>query len=350
MPIWQELTEGDRLTAVQMRAGGDSFADIAQHFGIINVDGMARKVRGRLHTMKSHGADLAMPVAPTPGEILQQGAMDAFMAWQTAINRLRAASVVDELDYRIEDDLPVGLAFVADRHIGSLHTDHVTMLAHVELLAATPGMYVMEGGDAVDNMALPMKLSAETRGDMPPDMQYTVYRDILIRLGPRLVCVAHGNHDQWTQRYGGVDVLADIAARVNTVCTEESATIRVDVAGAVYTIVRQHKPRFQSYMNPAHAVIRLWETCDQDFDIGCLDHQHVPYAEEFVKHGRARIAIRSGTYKIFDAWSKARGYYGARIGVPVVYLWPKERRMELARTKLDLEQACNYLTMLRGGG
>lgn len=348
MPTWQELTEGDRLTAVQMRAGGDSFADIAQRFSIVNVDGMARKIRGRLHTIKDHGADLATPAILTPSNALQQGAMDAFMAWQAAINRLRAASVVDELDYRIDDDLPVGLAFVADRHIGSLHTDHVTMLAHVELLAATPGMYVIEGGDAVDNMALLTKLAFETRGDMPPDMQYTVYRDILTKLGPRLVCVAHGNHDAWTKRYGGVDVLADIAARVNTVCTEESATIRVDVAGAVYTIMRQHKPRFNSYLNPAHAIIRMWETCDQDFNIGCQDHQHVPYAEEFVKHGRVHIAIRGGTYKTMDPWARARGYYGAKIGVPVVLLWPKEWRMELARGVSNLEDACAYLTMLRG--
>jgi len=159
--------------------------------------------------------------------------------------------------------------------------------------------------------------------------------------------VRHGNHSEWTAQFSGVDMLAEIAAKQNVICTASGVEIRYHVGRQVYKLFIQHKYRYGSSFNLTHTVKRLWEMGLCDFDIGVVEHQHVPAMEPFVKHGQEKLAIRPGTYKTRDSWAQKQGFYGAKIGVPIVFLWPDEKRMEMRAPIGNVEGSCEYLEWLR---
>ncbi len=331
---WNELREDEKRDVAEffIQSGRSYGATFLKFIGIDRTASSERKIR-------QWARKITEPIAAK--EVLE-----TYMDYQAALSALRKEQSSDFVDVFIDDEKPVGIAFVADRHIGNPGTDHETMIAHNKLLSVTPGMYVMEGGDGVDNFIVP-KLAHAGRGGLDPAAQYSVYATMLQELGDKLLCVSHGNHDLWTQTYGGVDMLAEIVKNTPAVCTAQGAEIHLTVGNVTYSIYRQHKARFNTYMNPLHACVRAWETCSVDADIVVVDHQHVPYIGEFLKHGKQHMGIRGGTYKVRDEWAKSGGYFGASIGVPIIYLWPDKRRMQRAPDMEDLAGSCEYLGWLR---
>jgi len=73
----------------------------------------------------------------------------------------------------------------------------------------------------------------------------------------------------------------------------------------------------------------------------------MPSVEPFYKHGELKIAVRAGTYKVYDGWARSQGFYGARVGVPVVFFWPDTWRMQVWPQIDDLAGAVEYLAWLR---
>ncbi len=108
-------------------------------------------------------------------------------------------------------------------------------------------------------------------------------------------------------------------------------TVRIqpepDADGQPYTIKVRHQYRYESSFNKGHAIQRMWEMDDHDFDIGVLCHKHEAHMNTFSKHGKPRIALRPGSYQITTAHSRRYGFPLSQPTCPTVILWPGERDM-----------------------
>lgn len=212
------------------------------------------------------------------------------------------------------------IAFLSDAHIGGIGTDHKALLRDIDIIATTPDLYVYLGGDAIDNFILPKLMNASREQMINVAPQWKLLEDILRRLGDKVICVGDGNHTAWTQQLAGFDYLAEICSKWNLIYTGEGGLCNLTIGNQLYRIFRHHKFRFSSYMHLSHTVLKMWETGPCDFDIGCVEHHHRPHIEEFWKHGKYKIAIRTGSYKINDAYANSHGFYGASSLVPTVVL------------------------------
>lgn len=339
MPTWDELSEAERAAAMADKARGDPNREIIERYGITNPESAMRRLRGRLRQRRGELGD--------PDEVDNAQAIGVLEAWQEYQRKLQAMRQQgrrDETSIEVQDTKPIGIAFPADRHIGGEGTDHDAMMEHVKLLSETRGMYVIEGGDAVDNLIVP-KFQDMGAANLAVDAQYAVYAEILRRLKP--LCICHGNHDGWSTKYAGVDVLAGIADKLKLICAAPATRIDLRVGDQSYVIYRTHKSRYNSAFNLTHAVKRLWDMGPCDWDIGIVEHNHLPAMEVFYRHGEPKIALRPGTYKTRDARAMSEGFFGARIGVPIVFLWPNERRVQAWQEVDDVAGACKYLAWLR---
>src|SRR5690606_1086220 len=109
----------------------------------------------------------------------------------------------------------------------------------------------------------------------------------------------------------------------------------------------RHQWRFSSIYNATHGVEVGWERGGSDFDIGLAGHTHIAsLCRPFVKHGRKRYAVVTGTYKMADSYSDQVGYAPcAGYGCGVMIFYPDGRLQWFE----DVKTAGEFLRFLRGG-
>jgi hypothetical protein len=248
---------------------------------------------------------------------------------------------------KITTDKPIGVVFLSDMHIGSSGTDHVQLRKHIDMIADTPGLYVFLGGDAVDNFILSSLIHASRTDVVRPMVQYRLLEYILHKIKDKVIAVGDGNHTSWTKQLADVDMLGEITKGWPVVYTGNGGIVELIVGEVPYRIYRQHKGRFNSAFNLTHTVKRAWEFSPDDFDIGIGEHMHQPSVEPFTRHSQRKVAICTGTYKVYDEWALANGMYGADIGTPLVILYPNEKRIIVPEFMDDLGRAVRYLKLER---
>lgn len=229
---------------------------------------------------------------------------------------------------QIQTTHPIAVAFLSDLHIGNEGTDHEALLADVRRIAATPGLYVVLGGDVVDNFAANPKLQHVASEDLlRPGYQWQIFGWLLRELEGSLLAVGEGNHDAWTRIASDLNPLLSFLEEVPVINTGEGGLFELQVGNQLYNIARKHKPRGGSTENPTHAVKRWYKNGPYQFDVGVIEHHHTPTVEPFWAHGLERLAIRTGTYKVLDSFASEHGFYGAELAVPTVLFDPHERKM-----------------------
>jgi hypothetical protein len=311
----------------------------AKYQGIYEFDAY-RWRRYRVHTAgpkrrrKGQAAEPEMILPERPAEPDAEKLWDAVIANQRAVLAERE-QIVNELDVKILTDRPVGVAFFADLHIGSMGTDHAAIRRDIELAISCPHLKVYLGGDAVDNFVL-AKLMHVARDDSAaaPWQQWELFRHVVSTLAKsgKLMAVGDGNHNAWTRRAAGIDGTLSALRGVPTIYTGEGGFINLTVGRQEYAVYRKHRPGLSSRYNPTHAArqaLRFGRTNkhDQLPDVVVVEHQHEPSIEAGQMMGKERVFVRTGSYKVKDAHAEEFGFTGSAIGTPVVVFDPWRRRM-----------------------
>lgn len=234
----------------------------------------------------------------------------------------------DVVDCQISTDAPIGVAFVSDGHIGEIGTDLELMDADFHAIAQNPGLYAYIGGDMAHNFILSTMSHFGTMDNsaIPPRAQRILYERFLSIIGGSVVAIGTGNHDFWTQHQTDIDTVAAIAKKYNLVYTGHGGLVNLKVGSQTYRIYRRHKARFNSSFNLCHTVKSMWRFGPTDFDVGVVEHGHIPALETFTGFGKEKIAIRTGTYLTHSAFADEVGAEW-RYGTPVVVFHPDEFRM-----------------------
>jgi hypothetical protein len=223
------------------------------------------------------------------------------------------------------EDKPVGIAFVSDQHINAGNIDLRRMREDAELIASTPGLYAMLGGDSVDNHV--KHRSAMIAQEMRPKEQWEFFEHYLSIFADKIVCLINGNHDHWDYQFVGVDMVARIARDHHLCYAPHEARVKLTVGDCPYDVAIRHQYRFNSSFNLTHSVKQFFRMGPATFDVGVLCHLHESALEAFRSHGLIRWACRPGSYKIQDDYGNQYGFNAARPSCPTAIFFPGERRI-----------------------
>jgi len=265
------------------------------------------------------------PVARADGVTADEEELDEDAIWAAAIaaSQQRRAREQRRQAQCVEfDHGPVGIALMADLHLGSAGVDYERLDADIETIVQTPGMYVMLVGDILDNWIIGKLMRLMMGEEFTIDEQWALARHVLRRLAPKLIASVSGNHDLWTYGLTHVDHLRDTHARLTAgvLYHRYELPLTVQVGGAEHVFRIRHKWKGSSIYNPTHAIERaaLFDK-GRHFDIGVAAHTHVSaLVRQFNNGGQTGIAAQCGSYKVFDEYAEAQGFPLPNEGAAVV--------------------------------
>ncbi len=218
------------------------------------------------------------------------------------------------------------LAVVSDLHIApGTPCDFKQMREDAELIRDTPGCYAVLAGDAIDNHI--KHRAAVLAAQSTPDNQYKLFEHYLSILGPKLLVVTSGNHDDWTSHAAGVDVLARIVRDRRVCYAPDEAWLDITVGGQQYVVAVRHQYRFNSSFNQTHSPKQWLRLGPREFDIGVIGHHHEAAIEQTVYRDRFVWVARPGSYQITSGYARQLGYNPAIPTCPTFLLAGDEREI-----------------------
>jgi hypothetical protein len=248
-------------------------------------------------------------------------------------------------DVTFNAELPVALSFISDQHISEGGTVNLErMEADASLIAGTPGLWGVLGGDGVDNHI--KHQAAMIASGSKPGNEWRLYDHYIGFFQDKLCAMISGNHDDWTKDMTDTDNVGAIARRNRIFYAPDYVVLQVHVGLQSYAVKIRHQYRFSSSLNETHSVKRMWSEDSDDFDVGVVCHKHRSALEPFEKHGLERWACRPGSYQYSSGFSRRFGYTVSLPTCPTVVLLPTTRQMIGFK---DVRPAASYLTWLRDG-
>ena len=244
-------------------------------------------------------------------------------------------------------DGPIGIAQLADQHLGDHGTDYDRIFEDARLIAETDGLYAGTLGDVVNNFIILKLAHARAGSHITIPEELALAREYLRLIGPKLLYAVGGNHDWWTAKMAGIDYFADVLASVNpdVLYDQDDSHITLRVAGAAWRLRLRHKWRGNSIYNPTHGIERAHKW-DHDFDLGVGAHTHESgLARPFNASGRDGLAVLCGSYKRVDHYARQSGFPKANPSAAVVVIFDPASGTMSGYT--DVALAVRVLTALR---
>ena len=253
---------------------------------------------------------------------------------------IRAKEVVGDLvaptdvvNFAPDDALPFAVAFTGDWHLGAAGVDVDRLVADLTDLAGAEGCWVVGMGDYLEGVNLHVKAASSLYSGAvnDGDGQEALFLRVasIVPAGKWLALVA-GNHDEWLLRHGGLSRVSRIGRTLGvTTFPQGGGTIRVcsldddaEVLGE-WRVGVAHTHRGRSTINTTNEQRRMfdswpaWENCD----VLVVGHLHYPEVHRTPRKGRLVSYVRSGTYKLRDAYARDHNF-APMAGVPVAIFRP----------------------------
>jgi len=265
------------------------------------------------------------------GELLQQADIEQY-----------------EADITIDTELPIGIAVTSDQHIGNAGTNHRLLGNVINRIIETPGLFVCDNGDSVDNFVALSHESGRYEQIVRPRYQKQLARWIWTRWAPKLLANTGGQHEYFETRVSDFDTAEYLARKGEAVFLGPGGKLNLIVGEQPYSIGMWHKFRGNSIYDATAGAKRLFRE-HGPFDISITGDKHEPAISYANEQGRWGVFVRAGTFKVRDSYGRSLGYETVNpldyVSVPVIILWPDERKFWVT---LDFYGGVDYLTYLRG--
>jgi predicted MPP superfamily phosphohydrolase len=235
------------------------------------------------------------------------------------------------------------ICMIGDMHFGNKGVDMSAAEQDATLIGKTKNAYAVLLGDTVDNFVQTKIISAVVNKNTSPNEEHELFEHWLSLLKGQAIVAISGNHEQWSKSLAGVDIFKDIYRDRMIAYAQSKFMLHLKVNKQKYVIKMRHKYRFNSSLNETHCVKQMLRMDGEDFDIGVVGHHHSYATEEFVHNETKRLAIRTGSYKVADTFSREVGFTPADAIMPVVLLSPNKREIIPFS---DLERGLDYLNFL----
>jgi len=205
---------------------------------------------------------------------------------------------------------PIALAWTADWHLGGSGVDYPRLDRELRIIADTPGMFALGGGDLVNGMIVGNLVWTRLNDRLAiRDEWVLLLREVGI-IAPKLLAAVMGNHGNWVEKLTGISFLERelLALKPSIIYDRHDAIIQIQVGDWEIPLRIRHKWAGSSIYNPTHGIERAAKW-DHNFVIGMGAHTHVSgLTREFNIDGVTGIAMMAGTYKRNDEYARKGGF------------------------------------------
>lgn len=243
------------------------------------------------------------------------------------------------LTIEIETNRPIGLVNTADWHLGQFGVDYLSFGNDMTFIEANPYLKCIIGGDGYQNIIQTSKMGS-SHNQTPISVQKGLYVLTLKKLINNIIAIKTGNHNYWTTLAEGEDWDAELARRLKLIYLKHYALIHLKVGDMVYPILTMHQSRFNSSFNLTHTCLQNQRLYFPQARIVVIEHRHQAAIEQYRYDEKECIAIRPGTYAIYDDYAQQNGYFGSYVCNPTVVLYPNVDRIVGFK---DMRDAAIYL-------
>jgi len=259
---------------------------------------------------------------------------EAAYAFQRASHQLSTRR--DPANVYLDVDRPIGIGFIADTHIGAVSTPLDFVRARFDLMAEQPWLYLIGVGDTIDNFLPTQHPQGMFSTMFPPELQKQLVENLYSKMLGRWIAVVQGCHEEFSHIADDFDFTKFLAKELRCVNMGFGGLINLYIGEQLYQIAVRHKYKYNSSFNYTHTCKRLVQMEYQEADIACVAHHHRATVEQLSHRDKDRVYIRPGSMKGPDRYARSLGYTDTGSQIPVVMLWPNERKM---LSFLDLDQA-----------
>ena len=203
---------------------------------------------------------------------------------------------------------PVAIFFVGDQHLGNAGTDVARVFAEQKAINATPGAYVWQMGDLIDNFVMGRLMAENMKPSAPVWEQWQLARHYMGGFGDRVLAYCGGNHEAWTLMLSGVDYRRDICPE-GVLYDGDDLRATVSVGHHDFRVWSRHKWRGSSIYSQTHGQERAARFSSARYDVYVGAHTHTgAVAREFTLDGSRKLAIQTGSYKRHDDYAVNQGF------------------------------------------
>jgi len=234
--------------------------------------------------------------------------------------------VPTEITINIETDKPIGIFYFADWQLGQFGVDYDSFRHDVKTGRDEPGLFCEVGGDGYQNIIQPSKISS-SHNQIPISPQRGLFVLTLKELIHKIKVLRTGNHNYWSTMAVGEDWERELARRLKLLYMKHYGKVFWKIGGMVYPEVAMHKSRFNSSFNQTHTNKQHQRMDFPDARIIVAEDKHVADMEQYRYNDRECVAIRTGTYAVYDDFAQQFGFFGAHVCNPGVVLFPNEDKL-----------------------
>jgi len=249
-----------------------------------------------------------------------------------------------EITIDIKTNKPVVRALSADWHLGMFGVDYSSFQLDIDFMESEPLVKINIGGDGYHNIIEPTKVGSG-HNQAPVSVQKGLYVLTLERLRDKIDTIRTGNHNYWTTIAQGEDWDSEITRKIRLVYLKHFGVVYYKVGKMVYPWLMIHKSRYNSSFNLTHNCKQNQRLHFPEARVVVAEHQHVAAVEQYNYNGKECIAIRPGTYAIYDDYAQQHGFFGAHVCNPAVVMFPNEDKIVGFK---DMRDAVIYLKGLGG--
>jgi hypothetical protein len=240
---------------------------------------------------------------------------------------------------------PCAVALLSDTHFGNDGTDVEAAFRDAHIVARTPGMYAGFHGDIIDNWIIG-KLQSLQRGQAVDfGGEIRIARLWLEQLGRKLIYALPGNHELWSARLAGIDILGGWLAGRKILYDPHELNFSLNVGSGQWKWRVRHKWKGKSLYNDLHGLFVGWERGTSPYEIAVGGHTHAgTLFGQVYKHEKVLLGVLTGSYKQIDPYARENGFekhHGRGCGAIVFH--PDGRRWMVEH----LDEAAEFVTWLR---
>ncbi len=260
--------------------------------------------------------------------------------------RLKADAARKWFEIKLGEDVPIGILWFGDPHLGA-NGCHVPLLRRdVQLAATVPGLYGANIGDSVDNWGSKL-VHLYASNDVSRATERRLARWLLQDSGVRWLLWLEGNHDRMDNAF--TTYLRAINANVVPMIDWRAKFKLRFPGGRSVRVDAAHNHKGTSMYNELHGQTKV-ALMDEEADLIIAGHHHTwGLAIKELPGGRVSTLARARGYKWLDDHAVHGGYLQQQCGASILTVLDPNARspVELVRAFGDAEEGAEYLTWKR---
>ena len=267
--------------------------------------------------------------------------IEAMRTMQKAYRKLDNKQV--RATVRVNENKPFGVAYWGDWHDGNMGTDYDKLDEDTEKIKSTDGLYFIGAGDYKDNYISDAPKGGQFEQIIQPGMQDLSVERRMEAVAEKALALIRGCHEDWDKKSGDRDFIEHLCQLTNSINLWHGGELVIKAGSQEYLWRCRHRYKYQSSLNKPNAMRRIMEI-QGPCDVAAEAHLHDPFVYDGHVMGEYRVLLRSGSYKLFDEYGQKLAGYKGKWGVPVIIMFPNEKRIIPFR---DLDDGIRVLNSLR---